>query len=123
MKKGDKTLCDCGHEAVSDGFSTGYGVDNEGKKICFRCCGERDKKFLRDNGRLSGYFTGNGDHMEFTNWPGTLKLKVVSHRYSHHNFAGRNGRCDFWVYFEGNRYHGVHIGANNECATIRIVKS
>ena len=44
--KGKETLCDCGHIAVSNGFSTGYGTDKAGKRHCFACCGENDKKEL-----------------------------------------------------------------------------
>lgn len=123
MKEGDITLCDCGHEAISNGFSTGYGVDKDGKKICFECCGEQDKQTLRETGKLYGYYSRDKEKgMCFTNWPGTFKLHSYYSRDSWHNFAGKNGRTDFWCQFEGHVYHGVHIGNNNECATLRRTK-
>lgn len=116
--KGTETLCDCGHIAISDGFTTGFGRDKENKTICFACCGENDKRQLRETGKLSGYFSGG----HFTNWPGSFKLHVYSVRKSWHNFAGKDGRTDFWGMFEGKEFHGVQIGHFNECATIKIKK-
>lgn len=118
------TICDCGHTVTSDGFSTGYGINGKGEKICFSCCGELDKKQLRETGILCGYFTGNpGKGYEFTNWPGSLKLSAYGVKKSWHNFAGRNGRVDFWVDFEGKVYHGIHVSnGSHECATIRLTK-
>lgn len=118
--KGKKTDCDCGHVAISDGFTTGYGIDKENKKICFTCCGENDKQELRDNGKFTGYISGTKENgFKFTNWPGTLNIPVRYYRFSWHNFAGRNGRMDFWLTFEGQNYHGFQIGYNSQIATIK----
>ena len=111
----------CKKEIVRDvnRISTGYGIDKDGNKVCFACCGDLDKKQLLETGKLYGYYSGG----YFSNWPGTFKLLANYSKKSYHNFAGRNGRTDFWCRFEGNEYHGVHIGHNNECATIRKIKS
>ena len=123
MKKGDKTLCDCGHIAISNGFSTGYGRDDDGKKICFKCCGKNDVKTLLTTGKLHGYYSRDKKlGMVFSNWPGSLKIHSYYSRDSWHNFAGKDGRTDFWCKFKGHVYHGVHIGHNNECATLRRTK-
>jgi hypothetical protein len=113
------TICTKEIERDENSCSTGYGINNKGEKICFACCGEQDKKTLLESGKLSGYYSGG----YFTNWPGTLKVKIYYSRDSWHNFAGRNGRTDFWFTLEGKRFHGVHIGHNNECANVRKVKS
>lgn len=113
-----ETLCDCGHVAVSTGCGTGYGIDEQDKKICYACCADIDKEYLRKTGKLSGYFNGN----EFLNWPGTFRVKVNYIRKSWHNMAGRDGRTDFWLMFEGRRYHGIHIGHSHTCATIKLTK-
>ena len=119
-----ETICDCGHVAKPDGISTGYGVERDtGKKICNECCGILDKEYLLANGKLSGYFSKNKDgKWEFSNWPGTFRIPAHYAKKSNHNFAGRNGRTDFWCTFEGDLYHGVQIGHLNECATIRKIK-
>ena len=119
-----KFICDCGHPAGDSEISTGYGRDNNGKTFCYECCAEMDREYLRKNGVLSGYFTTDKDGKNwFSNWPGSFKLPVNDTLKSWHNFAGKNGRTDFWLWFEGKRYHGVQIGHNNECATIRILKN
>jgi len=115
-----ETCTVCKKEIIREegGCGTGYAIDNNGNKICYACCGEADKKTLLETGKLSGYYS----HLVFTNWPGSFKIKAYYSRDSWHNFAGRNGRTDFWLNFEGKHYHGVHIGHDNECATIRLLK-
>lgn len=114
----------CGEEKTHESdFTTGYGKDKDGNIVCFACCGEQDKQYLRDNGKLSGYFTkGKDGEYYFTNWPGTFKLRARHIRKSWHNFAGKDGRTDFIVTFEGKDYYGVQIGHMNECATIKAYK-
>jgi hypothetical protein len=119
----------CGKEIVRDPNScgTGYAVmrresENE-VKICYDCCAVNDEKFLLENGYLHGYFhKDKNGKCWFTNWPGTFKIWVYSHKKGNHNFAGRNGRTDFWLNFKNNHYWGVNIG-DNECAKIKLIKS
>lgn len=53
------------------------------------------------------------------------RFPVMGRRYSWHNFAGRNGRVDFWFYGpdeHGQRralWHGYQIGDNNTIAHCR----
>ena len=115
------TQCDCGHIAKSSGISTGYGTDKDNKKICFKCCGKNDRKELIETGKSFGYLVKKGNGWYFTNWPGSFEIRVLSTRQSHHNFAGRNGRTDFWLFFEGHNYHGVNIG-DNQCARLKRTK-
>ena len=111
----------CGKEMFSDGLGTGYGTNEKGEKLCYSCCGEQDKKYLIENGKLSGYLSRDENGFYFGNWPGSFKIRVYGVRYSWHNFAGKNGRRDFWLSYAGENYHGVNIG-DNECATIKRVK-
>ena len=117
-----KTLCDCGHIAVSDGFSTGYGIDIAEKKICFECCGKRDAEDLIQKGGLVGYLVKEGNNYYFTNWPATLKIRVLSFRKSWHNMTGKDGRTDFWFMFKNQSFHGVNIGHNSQVARVKRVK-
>ncbi len=118
-----KTMCDCGHLATPTTVSPGYGRTADGKTICFACCAENDKKQLLETGKLSGYISKNdAGQWRFTNWPGSLSIPVHSFRFSWHNFAGKNGRMDFWFRFEGANYHGVQIGNNNQIARVKRLK-
>ena len=139
MQLGDKTLCDCGHEAISNGFSTGYGIDANGKKTCFECCGKQDREELLRNGKQIGYLEikrktydglgtihfGTGlDTFEdgfYSNWPGTFKIPVkgIDAKRSINNFGAE--RLDFWFQFEGHRYWGFNVG-DNQIAHVRRIK-
>ena len=115
----------CGKEIKKEinSCSTGYGVNEHGEKTCFKCIGKADKKELVKTGKLTGYFsTGKDGRKYFTNWPGSLSIHVYYTRQSWHNFAGKNGRTDFWFLFEGQNYWGVQIGNNNQIARVKRVK-
>lgn len=119
--------CKCQQEKpVSTDGGTGYAIHNEGGqvgKICYQCCGEIDKAHLLSTGKLTGYLVQERGRWRFTNWPASLVLTVQSFRKSWHNFAGHDGRTDFWLTFEGHTYHGVQIGHNSQLATIKKVKA
>ena len=140
MEKGTVSRCDCGHDAVSDGFTTGYGTDSEGKTSCFACCGLLDAARLVQDGKMTGYFAYDknvipykgrqpygarfGDltqylNAHFTNWPGTFKVPVYYVRRSVNNFGAE--RLDFWFTFQGSRYWGVNVG-DNQVARVKRVK-
>jgi len=97
---------------------TGFGVTKDAAIVCYSCCGEQDKKQLLETGIFRGYYSKGC----FSNWPGSFKVNVYSSKQSYHNFCGRNGRTDFWFTLEGQNFHGVHIGSNNDCATVKRVK-
>lgn len=119
--------CDiCGKDKThEDNLTTGYGTDRKtGQVVCFDCCGQQDAETLRTTGTLHGYFSkGKDGQWYFTNWPGTFKLAARHIRHSWHNFAGKDGRTDFNVTFEGVEYYGKQIGHWNQCATIKRYKS
>lgn len=125
MENKDKkeVLCDCGHIATSNGITTGYGTDKDGKKHCYTCCGEQDKAKLRESGKLSGYLTKEGDSYYFCNWPNSFRIRAYWFRKSYNNFAGRNSRTDVYFKFEGVEYWGFHVGHSHECINIRKVKN
>lgn len=93
---------------------TGYGVCNDaeqefrrGREVCYRCCGIRDRRHMKRNGRIDLYLHGS----TITNWPGTLVFGLVDRKVSDHNMAGKNGRTDVWfIGPDGSTWHGVNIG-------------
>lgn len=100
---------------------TGYARTDEGL-VCYDCCAERDKQFMRENNKTTLYLAqtprdpaqSKQSKWEVTNWPGTLRFNAIV-RQSDHNFAGKNGRSDAWFMFEGFIWHGVNIGDNQIC--------
>ncbi len=110
-------MLDCGHNAIPSGPSTtGYGTDKSGKTSCYECCAELDKKYMREHGRLTMYDCDD----EVTNWPGSLKFKVVGRKTSYHNFA--RTRHDFWFVFEGMWWHGYRCGDMTQIAHCKRTK-
>jgi len=114
---------DCGKEKdiPEDSITTGYGIDNEGKKVCFACCGLRDRKTMVDEGRIALYLTKKPDGWFVTNWPGTLSFRVTSHRIGSHNIAGT--RDDVWFTGPDDKpWWGVCIGSNTQITRCRRIK-
>lgn len=118
-------ICDKCHEQKTNDsqHTTGYGTNDKGEKHCYECCAKEDAAYLLEHGKLQGYFVEENKQGYFTNWPGSLKIPIYARRVSWHNFAGRNGRTDFWLKYNGQNYHGVQIGHNSQIATIRRTKN
>ena len=111
------TLLDCGHEeSAHSAITSGYGLDAAGKKFCYACCAEQDKKHMRTIGRITLYL----HNKEVTNWPGSLRFPVAYSKTSRHNMAGT--RTDVWFNFEGTRWHGYQIGNFTEVCHCRQIK-
>lgn len=112
-------LLDCGHtESEHSDITTGYGMDAQGKKHCYGCCAEQDKKTMRETGRYTLYLDTKTRIV--SNWPGSLKLDVYHLTGGRHNIAGR--RYDVYFMFEGSRWHGVQYGDNTQICHIKRMK-
>lgn len=115
-----------GHCKRGDSIGAGYGLDDNGARVCYSCCADQDRAFMIKHGKHGGlYLTKNRNYRAptvgmcgsggapyyVTNWPGTLKFAVYGVRKSWHNFAGSNGRRDCWFNGpDGHVWHGVSIG-------------
>lgn len=118
------TCARCKKEIFCDpqSLATGYGLTTQGDKHCYACCGEIDLEDMRATGRATLYLSKGADGWRVGNWPGTLTRPVYGDarihgsatvpgpRMSRHNFAGNNGRRDFWFTVDGDTWHGVNIG-------------
>jgi hypothetical protein len=110
------SVCQKPIEVKTEG-GTGYGLDRS-RKVCYPCCGERDKADMRLTGRVTLYLTlrdGMAPGLKtwtLTNWPGSFKVEPHHVRIGRHNIAGR--RYDVWFNFEGKTWHGVRYGDNTE---------
>lgn len=106
------TCARCKKEIFCDPQSpvTGYGLTDQDEKVCYACCGELDRENMRATGRATLYLSKDADGWRVGNWPGTLRIPVYRVQSSWHNFAGNNGRRDFWFTVDGDTWHGVNIG-------------
>jgi hypothetical protein len=119
-------LLDCGHEESDhSSFTSGYGVDKDGKKFCYECCANQDKESMRQYGNIDLYLVINKDqsHNKYsvTNWPGSLRIPVMYYKNGKHNMAG--SRIDVWFVFESQTWHGVNYGENSEVCHCKKVKN
>jgi hypothetical protein len=89
-----------------DTLTTGHGLDRDGNKTCFVCCGKQDREAMVRDGRITLYLTDKG----VTNWPGTLVFKpFTAPRKGYHNIA--RTRYDVWfVGPDKHIWHGVQYG-------------
>lgn len=117
--------CDqCGeHKEHKSEFSTGYGKNDAGQKICFACCGVNDRRDLLAlpiGGKTWLYLSYNDGKYYVSNWPGTLKIPVRYMREGRHNIARK--RYDVWFSLDGLQFHGVQYGDNTQVLHIKRIK-
>ena len=115
---------DCGQEKIHvDSLTTGYGIDKQGRKVCYSCCGKRDSADMSATGRAVLYLTEEGpEGAVVSNWPGTLKFRVRHKRVGSHNLAGR--RVDVWFTdSNGREWHGINYGHNSQLCHCRRLRS
>ena len=115
---------DCGEEKIHvDSLTTGYGIDKQGRKVCYSCCGNRDSVDMSATGRAVLYLTEKGpEGTVVSNWPGTLKFRVRYKRVGSHNLAGR--RVDVWFTdSDGREWHGINYGHNSQLCHCRRLRS
>lgn len=116
------TLLDCGHEpSPHSEFTTGYGLDDQGRTFCYDCCAKNDREQMRRDGKTTLYFTRKDGRTIVSNWPGSLIFPTRETRTSENNWGAT--RTDFWFEFEGDLWHGTHVGSSHQLATCRRTKT
>jgi hypothetical protein len=105
-------------------FTSGYGVDKDGKKCCYTCCANWDKEDMIQHGNAMLYLdVGNQpernkgriylQNWTISNWPSSLKFENVIGWTGRHNWGLR-------VYFarfigpDGKVWSGRTIGDNTQ---------
>lgn len=140
-------LLDRGHpESEHSDITRGYGTMMDGTRHCYDCCAKMERDEMISTGRAMLYLvdetpreraprphSANYNNLPWrdlavTDWPGTLRYKVGGRRYSWHNFAGANGRVDFWFIRPDENgadvavWHGYQIGNYNQIAHCKRTK-
>jgi len=117
---------DCGEEKVhvnpSGCGGTGYATGPNGEKVCYDCCGKRDRAEMAATGRIVLYLVKKPGGWNVTNWPGTLVLSVRARRVGRHNIAGI--REDVWFTDSaGREWWGVCYGHNSQLCRCRRLRA
>lgn len=124
----EAVVLDCGHTASPHAdFTTGYGTDKDGKKSCYACCAESDKRDMIESGRAVLYFcyeqtAARGMYdKRVSNWPNSLSFPVYYMRIGAHNITGK--RYDVWFNGpDGYVWHGVTYGDMTQLCHCRRIK-
>jgi len=95
---------------------TGYAINSKNKKICYECCAIEDKRYMKKDGKIVLYLSGN----EITNWSGTLRFDIIESKESMHNWGLT--RTDVWFFFEFQIWHGYSIGDNTQICHCKRTK-
>lgn len=112
-------------------ITSGYGLDKDNNKVCYECCAEGDKQFMRDHGKIILYLTTRQPNDiqpgawrvrcgTVGNWPGSLKFENLNVHKGYHNIA--RYRYDTWFVFESTIWHGVRYGDNTEICHCKRTK-
>ncbi len=106
--------CDkCNTPIVSKSdFTTGYGTNDKGEKVCYACCANEDIAYMQENDKISLYLTQDDIGFTVSNWPGSLKMKaqVTTGR---HNMGLTRYDASF-TDPSGNKWYGRKIGDNTD---------
>jgi hypothetical protein len=105
---------DCGHEpSKHSSFTTGYGIDSDGRKLCYDCCAERERQAMIDTGKAYLYLsTDDSGQYVVTDWSGHLRFPTHA-SVGRHNIAGT--RYDSWFRGPDNFiWWGVTYGDNTQ---------
>lgn len=115
-----QTLCDCGHVAIGDGITTGYGQNQGGQKFCFDCCAKQETAAMIATGRACLYLVNDKGRDLVTDWPGKLRFPVEHMKTGRHNIAGK--RFDVWFTGpQGQHWHGTAYGEQTQLCHCRRI--
>ena len=124
MEKTHEFICDrCKqNKTYTSSFTTGYGIDGDGNKVCYQCCADEDRQWMIDRGQISLYLTfKDGIPTKISNWPGSLTFKVGTWKKGRHNWG--IPRYDVWFRGPDNKcWWGKFIGYNHEIVHCKRTK-
>lgn len=115
----------CGETKSHTGIGTGYGVNKSGAKVCYECCGARDRADMVETGRATLYLTTTAETSTYgrakvSNWPGSLEFYG---RYSvgRHNTARKRYDVAF-IGPDGFWWSGTQFGDNTQICRCKRTK-
>jgi hypothetical protein len=138
------TILDCGHPpSACESFTTGYGIDSDGRKSCYACCAVGDVNLMRETGRNTLYLTHHDDglgcamvqrrhssqrvcalarHWTVSNWTGSLRYAVTSISHSASNWWNVYRADVRFVGPDGCAWYGRQQGDNDLVRVKRVKK-
>ena len=115
---------------IPDHGGTGYGVNRQGRKVCYECCALQDRAAMLKTGKAVLYLSTDSNPVipghnrvvgKVSNWPGTLSFPIYGVRKGNHNIAGV--RYDVWFTVSGENWHGTQYGNNTQLIHCKRIKT
>ena len=106
-------------------ITTGYGLDNEGHKICYACCADSDRQWMNEHDQITLYLSDRQEQgltrYYVSNWPGSLEYRAFDVVEGRHNIARTQTRFSFRD-DNGQLWHGRQYGQWTQLAHCRKAK-
>ena len=110
------SICKAVCTPTHGGCTSGYGINRQGRKVCFACCAKVDLKAMQETGNDSKvilYLDMTKGTLTVGNWPGTLTFPVLRQKISRNNWGAK--RTDVWFRVPTGKgydslWHGVQVG-------------
>lgn len=100
---------------------TGYGVNKDGRLVCYDCCTKQERESMRDrSGPFYAYVSSDGQHV--TSWPGGKLGRVYEYAESRSGWAGSKIARFRVLDVHGQWWAGRGAG-RGMCCTLRPMKT
>lgn len=101
-------VLDCGHPPTASVFDTGYGIDGDGKKLCYECCARRDEESLQAGQPTLLYLRFDDHGGQLVNWPGTLSIpcRYARGKAQYNSQGERYSSVTVWMTYAGREWWG-----------------
>lgn len=111
-------ILECGHPPTpqpKSSITTGYGTAKDGKRSCFECCANDDRRWMEEHGEHDGlYLVRRANQHYVVNWPGSLEFRAFDVMRRPHAGGFGAQRTDAWfVGPDGWVWHAVNRGDND----------
>ena len=125
-RKQEVTRCDrCGSLCLPTSFTPGYGIFNDEKTLCVKCCAIADGEALDKLTPGETYYLylskKRGEKRKVANWPGTFEVTCDYDIEGRHNLAGT--RTDIGFTYHGRKFFGTQYGKDSEIVHVKVRKN
>jgi len=102
----------------------GYATNSAGERVCYACCAVADEKQMQEDGKITLYLESSPtrEANTVTNWPGSLKFRVVFWKKSKHAF-GHNMIIAYFKDSNGAWWSAKNIGDTQIAHCRRLAQS
>jgi hypothetical protein len=108
-------IVDCGHEAIPQGVGTGYAHLIDGRRVCYSCADEAQRRQVVQDHTFVGYL--DSDARRVTTWTGGELAKVTRTKPT------ADDKVSVWAVTPDGRYWYGRGAGRGMVLTMRTIKS